>query len=74
MPKVKRKDRTQSVGVPMELQDDEHFCCEDCPRFYKMEWDLKVHKLKHCGRVGYNLGSVEGVMQPLLRKLLSENM
>ena len=53
MPKVKRKDRTQSIGVPMELRDEEHFYCEKCPRFYKTEWDLKVHTLEHCERVGY---------------------
>ena len=53
IPKVKRKDRTQSSGIPLELRDEEKFYCEKCPRSYKTEWDLKVYEKECCGRVGY---------------------
>ena len=53
MPRVKREDRTQSSGIPLELRDKEKFYCEKCPRSYKSEWDFRVHQQQQCGRVGY---------------------
>ena len=37
----------------MELCDEEYYCCENCPQFYKMEWALKVHQKLRCGKVNY---------------------